>query len=203
MGAAGVPTALNVDGLEWERGKWGPLARKVFLAGARAAARNADALVYDSEALGEIWRERFGRDGHYIPYGAHVLEESSSVRLRRAGLPTGGYILAVARIVPENNVDTLLDALPLIRHATPVVIVEGILENSIFPRDDVVERLRELLRGHFVTLQAADHGPGTIGRRPGPGTVGPGTVGSIATAPPAPVPDPKTEQPDQPVYFGL
>jgi len=81
--------------------------------------------------------------------------------------------------------------------------VEGILENSIFPRDDVVERLRELLRGHFVTLQAADHGPGTIGRRPGPGTVGPGTVGSTATAPPAPVPDPETEQPDQPVYFGL
>jgi hypothetical protein len=76
--------------------------------------------------------------------------------------------------------------------------VEGILENSIFPRDEVVERLRDLLRAHFVTLQAADHGPGTIGRRPGPGT-----VGSTAAAPPAPLPDPETEQPDQPVYFGL
>jgi hypothetical protein len=78
--------------------------------------------------------------------------------------------------------------------------VEGILENSIFPRDEVVERLRDLLRAHFVTLQAADlaaSAPTTIGRRPGPATLAP------PAAAPAPDPDPETEQPDQPIYFGL
>ena len=87
-----------------------------------------------------------------------------------------------------------------------ILTVEGILENSIFPRDEVVERLRELLRAHFVVLQAADHvlatqspaGPNTIGRRPGPAT-----IGGTAAAPPAPRPDPETEQPEPPIYFGL
>jgi hypothetical protein len=85
----------------------------------------------------------------------------------------------------------------LIQRGYPTV--EGILENTIFPRDEVVERLRDLLRGHFVTLQAADPAAGaptTVGRRPA-------TLVPAAAAPPAPPPDPETEQPDQPVYFGL
>ena len=87
----------------------------------------------------------------------------------------------------------------LIQRGYPTV--EGILENTIFPRDEVVERLRDLMRAHFVTLQAADApaaGPTTVGRRPGPATLAP-----AAAAPPAPPPDPETEQPDQPIYFGL
>jgi hypothetical protein len=87
----------------------------------------------------------------------------------------------------------------LIQRGYPTV--EGILENTIFPRDEVVDRLRDLLRAHFVTLQAPDpaaSAPTTIGRRPGPATLAP-----AAAAPPAPPPDPETEQPDEPIYFGL
>ncbi|HEY4040200.1 MAG TPA: hypothetical protein VGM15_15375, partial [Burkholderiaceae bacterium] len=46
--------------------------------------------------------------------------------------------------------------------------VDGILDNSIFPRDEVVERLRELLRGHFLTLETPDNalsGPVTGSKR--------------------------------------
>lgn len=85
----------------------------------------------------------------------------------------------------------------LIQRGYPTV--EGILENTIFPRDEVVERLRDLLRAHFVTLQAADPGAGapiTVGRKPP-------TLAPAAAAPPAPPPDPETEQPEQPIYFGL
>src|SRR5258706_15502902 len=45
--------------------------------------------------------------------------------------------------------------------------IDGILENSIFPREDVVERLRDLLRGHFLTVQANENSstsPTTISR---------------------------------------
>jgi hypothetical protein len=79
--------------------------------------------------------------------------------------------------------------------------VEGILENSIFPRDDVVERLRALLRGHFLTLEAPDNalsGPITGSQRPDPA---PATAAQ-STAEDVP-PDPDTEVPDEPVYFGL
>jgi hypothetical protein len=79
--------------------------------------------------------------------------------------------------------------------------VEGILDNSIFPREDVVERLRELLRGHFLTLESPDsalNGPTTGPRRPDPAPAAP----AQSAAPDVP-PDPETEQPDEPIYFGL
>jgi hypothetical protein len=79
--------------------------------------------------------------------------------------------------------------------------VEGILENSIFPREDVVERLRELLRGHFLTLESPDNAlnaPTTGPRRPDPAPATP----PQSAAPDVPA-DPETEQPDEPIYFGL
>ena len=65
----GVPTVLNVDGIEWEREKWSPLGRKVFRGGALATARWADHLVTDSRAIAERWHREFGRESTFIPYG--------------------------------------------------------------------------------------------------------------------------------------
>jgi len=45
--------------------------------------------------------------------------------------------------------------------------VEGILENSIFPRDDVVERLRELLRGTSSRSRPLTTGPARSAGGPG------------------------------------
>ena len=123
LARARIATCVNVDGLEWLRGKWGYAARQTFLHAAAATARDADALVVDSLALGEIWRERFGRESHFIPYGASVLRGERKELLREHGLHVGGYVLAVARLVPENNVDLLLDCLPLLPPDVPVIVV--------------------------------------------------------------------------------
>ena len=120
---AGIATCVNVDGLEWMRKKWGLVARQAFLLGARLTARNADALIFDSQALGAVWRERFGRDGHFIPYGAPVLREIGDSRLRESGITERGYVLVVSRVIPENNVDLLLDALAYLPTAPSVVVV--------------------------------------------------------------------------------
>ncbi len=81
--------------------------------------------------------------------------------------------------------------------------IDGILENSIFPREDVVERLRDLLRGHFLTVQASENSstsPTTVSRRSGPTTVGPPVPQDAAPAAPEPE---EPEEPDEPIYFGL
>src|ERR1700685_1384778 len=71
--AAQTPFAVNTDGIEWERGKWSRVGRATFRAGAWMTARNAGALICDSNAIGAIWQEMFGRDSTFIPYGAPVL----------------------------------------------------------------------------------------------------------------------------------
>ncbi len=122
---AGTPTAVNVDGLEWQRGKWGPAARMVFRRGALATARFADEIVIDSNALRDVWQDTFGRSSTFIPYGADVPDRSSADddEIARIGLESGSYLLVVARLVPENNVELALDALERLDYRIPVVIV--------------------------------------------------------------------------------
>jgi len=45
---AGVPTAVNVDGIEWQRDKWGRVGKGVFRRGAVLTARHATEIVVDS-----------------------------------------------------------------------------------------------------------------------------------------------------------
>lgn len=121
--ARGIPSALNTDGLEWERGKWGGVAKAAFRLGARMTARHATALVADSEEMRRIWLDRFGVDSKFIPYGAPVVEDAASDRLAPLGLEPGSYVLVVARLIPENNVDLALDAIMRMNPRPRAVIV--------------------------------------------------------------------------------
>ena len=80
--AARTPFAVNTDGIEWERGKWGWSGRAVFRAGAWMTAHNASELICDSHAIGAIWKELFGLESTFIPYGAPVLNDVSRDQLR-------------------------------------------------------------------------------------------------------------------------
>jgi len=66
------PVVMNVDGLDWQRGKWGPVARTYFYSAARMAVRCCTTLVTDAEAMRVFYREHFSRDSEMIPYGARL-----------------------------------------------------------------------------------------------------------------------------------
>lgn len=117
--ARGVPTVVNVDGVEWERDKWGSVAKEVFKVGARLTARFATHLIYDSVELGRLWRREFAVEGQFIPYGGDVPGHLPV----EPGLQKGKYVLLVARLVPENTVDEFLIAAEELARNVPVVIV--------------------------------------------------------------------------------
>ncbi|WP_328813642.1 glycosyltransferase [Rhodococcus sp. NBC_00297] len=117
--ARGIPTLVNVDGIEWERAKWGNAAKKLFRAGATATARHADNLVFDSKALGARWGDEFNRTGEFIPYGGSFGKDRPVVD----GLERRGYILMVARFVPENTVAEFLEAAETLSERWDVVVV--------------------------------------------------------------------------------
>jgi glycosyltransferase involved in cell wall biosynthesis len=121
--ARGIPTVVNPDGLEWERGKWGPAARRVFRAGAEMTARYADVLVTDSMAVAEVWRTLFQVESTFVPYGAPVVTLAGSDRVEALGLRKRRYVLVVARLIPENNVDLVLDAVDRMSERPQTVIV--------------------------------------------------------------------------------
>ncbi len=117
--ARGVPTVVNVDGIEWERDKWSRLGKSVFRAGASLTARWADRLVVDSLAIGDYWTQEFGRNGDFIPYGG---DEVGPLPLE-PGLEAGRYALVVARFVPENSIPEFIAAAATISRTHDVVFV--------------------------------------------------------------------------------
>src|SRR5450631_3187317 len=102
----GIPILLNVDGIEWDRAKWGTLAKMVFRTGAILTSKFANELVYDSIEIKRRWASEFGRDGVFIPYGG----EFPRLLPIEPGLVHRKYILLVARFVPENSTRIFLDA---------------------------------------------------------------------------------------------
>lgn len=115
----GIKTLVNVDGIEWDRAKWGRLAKTMFRLGAKFTARFADELVFDSREIERRWNDEFRRDGVFIPYGG---DEPGELPLE-PGLRHRGYVLVVARFVPENTIPEFLAAAARIAERFPVVIV--------------------------------------------------------------------------------
>jgi glycosyltransferase involved in cell wall biosynthesis len=121
--AAGIPTVVNVDGIEWMRAKWGAFAKGTFRMGARLTASHGSMLVADSRAVADIWETQFGIRPHHVAYGADVVCDNAQGRVRALGLKPGSYLLAVARLVPDNNVELFLDAVEGLPQRPPVVVV--------------------------------------------------------------------------------
>ena len=118
--ARGIPSVLNVDGIEWQRDKWSRLGKAVFKGGAKMTAKFADTLICDSVEIGRFWRDNFQRDGVFIPYGGDLPTGQHEVL---AGLEKRNYVLLVARLVPENSIGEFLDAAESIVDEFPVVVV--------------------------------------------------------------------------------
>jgi glycosyltransferase involved in cell wall biosynthesis len=117
--ARGIPSLVNVDGIEWDRAKWGRLAKLMFRTGARLTAGWGTRLVYDAKAIGARWKKDFGVDGVFIPYGG---SEPETLPVE-PGLDHRGYVLIVARFVPENTVPEFIEAARIISLRFPVVFV--------------------------------------------------------------------------------
>ena len=134
--ARGVPTILNVDGIEWERAKWGEAARKLFRQGARASAISANYLIADSKEIKRRWENKTHRKLEFIPYGG---DEPGDLPIPAEGQP-GKYALLVARFVPENTIGPFLDAARTIAETHDVILV-----GSAGYSDPIEEKIRQLV----------------------------------------------------------
>ncbi|MEM2514483.1 MAG: DUF1972 domain-containing protein, partial [Candidatus Bathyarchaeia archaeon] len=106
----GTKTILNVDGLDWKREKWPTLAKKYIQFAEYLATKLPTAYVTDSRVVQSYYKDRFGSEPFYIPYGSEVKIVPPGDTLARFGLEPKKYILFVGRLVPENCVHHLIEA---------------------------------------------------------------------------------------------
>jgi glycosyltransferase involved in cell wall biosynthesis len=105
----GAKVALNVDGLEWQRGKWNRLGRWYYQACAWLAPKLPVTLVSDARVIARWYRERYGKSTVYIPYGSDAKRLPPGPTLSDHGLEAGRYLLYVSRLEPENNADVVIE----------------------------------------------------------------------------------------------
>lgn len=116
---ARIPTVVNVDGIEWDRAKWNRVAKAVFKVGAWFTAKFANEIIADSKEIVRRWKLLFNVTATYIPYGG----EKATITDRSLPFEPGTYLLIVSRLVPENTINEIFEAIPAISSTTPVIIV--------------------------------------------------------------------------------
>ena len=90
------------------------------------AARRADEVIVLSKNMQDYFLETYGRQTRFISNGIQrpALYEPKEIR-EKYGLEKDGYILFVARIVPEKGLHYLIDAYKKIRTEKRLVIAGG------------------------------------------------------------------------------
>lgn len=122
----GMSTVATIHGLDWQRAKWGNLAAKVLKYGEKMAARKADEIIVLSRNVQDYFREQYGRETIFIPNGIEKPDKREAREItERFGLEKDGYILFLARLVPEKGAHYLIEAYLQLRTDKKLVIAGG------------------------------------------------------------------------------
>jgi glycosyltransferase involved in cell wall biosynthesis len=120
---ASQKVALNVDGVERQRGKWNRLGKFAYLVSEKLATRFPHALVTDAQVIHGYYLECYGADSVVIPYGAPLISIPPGQGLSRWDLKSRGYILYVSRLEPENHAHTVIAGFQKTSASVPLVVV--------------------------------------------------------------------------------
>ncbi len=107
---AGQRALLNVDGLDWKREKWPPLAKRYIQFAEYMSTVLPDAIITDSRVVQRYYEETYQAPSTYIAYGAELPHRAPGETLARFGLEPQRYVLFVGRLVPENCAHHLVEA---------------------------------------------------------------------------------------------
>ncbi|HTR28126.1 MAG TPA: DUF1972 domain-containing protein [Puia sp.] len=99
---------VNMDGLEWKRSKYSRITRRFLMLAERWAVEHANVLVADSVGIRDHIRHRYDKEAVFIPYGADIPPGFDATTPRRLGLSADEYMLLIARMEPENNIETIV-----------------------------------------------------------------------------------------------
>jgi glycosyltransferase involved in cell wall biosynthesis len=134
---AGARTVASIRGLDWQREKWGLVARTALRGCERLSYRLPDAVSVVSRTLQQHYRQAHGARTTWIPNGV-TLEPSPPPReIRSLGLAGRDYILFMGRLSPEKGIEVLIDAWRPLADRVRLVVCGG----SSYT-DGYMERLR-------------------------------------------------------------
>ncbi len=134
----GKATVVTMHGLDWQREKWGFIAKTVLRLGELAAVYAPNRTIAVSRKITSYINNRHGRKIIYIPNGFSSTDPEDKTRsdvIEKYAL--GRYVLFLGRLVPEKGVHVLIEAFSSLDTDCQLAIVGRGTHTS-----EYVERLR-------------------------------------------------------------
>ena len=101
---------INTDGIEYKREKWGFLASNFLKISEMIAVRSATRLVADNKGIDHyIYNEYNRKVNATIAYGGISFVPEKPTHLNMYKFSDKSFDMAIARIVPENNIEIILN----------------------------------------------------------------------------------------------
>ena len=113
----------NMDGLEWKRSKYNKSVQRYLQKAEKWAIDTSDFLISDSLGIQEYIKNKYGKSSKYIPYGAGLFETPERTILEEYGLSEMNYNMLIARLEPENNIETILDGVVMGATKFPFLVI--------------------------------------------------------------------------------
>ena len=107
----GLKVVATNHGPDYDRLKWGNVAKRMLRLGESAGARYSPELIAVSRHIQGLIKKKYNRDCTYIPNGIDFPEKLPPDKIiSKYGLTSGQYIFAVGRLVPEKGFHDLIEA---------------------------------------------------------------------------------------------
>jgi glycosyltransferase involved in cell wall biosynthesis len=109
--ALGLKVVVTHHGPDYDRQKWGYLAKCMLKFGERFGMQFANARIVISMVIQDLVRRKYGAESVLIPNGVSLPRlPRTQGALERFGLARGRYVLMVSRLVPEKRHPDLIEA---------------------------------------------------------------------------------------------
>lgn len=99
----------NMDGLEWKRSKFSKFVQRFLKYAESLAVKYSDYFISDSIGIQEYLEKEYSIKSTYIPYGADIILNPNPSVLEEFNLTEYNYDIVIARMEPENNIESILE----------------------------------------------------------------------------------------------
>lgn len=113
----------NMDGLEWKRTKYSKPVRKMLQFAEGLAVKSSDHLISDSIGIQKYIAGKYAKDSTYIAYGAKVFDHPEEEILATYKVNKYDFNMILARLEPENNIETILDGVVLSNNQATILVI--------------------------------------------------------------------------------
>lgn len=114
----------NMDGLEWKRSKYSSRVQSFLRKAEKWAVQGSSLLIADSKGILNYLENKYRAQVVYLTYGAEIFKNPDETLLEQYSVEPFEYNIVVARLEPENHLETILSGV-LRSESQKVTLVVG------------------------------------------------------------------------------